>query len=406
MEEAHRLFAAGLLGGALALLLTSFFPFGLRHSKDLSCVGPSGPVQWWLVYPDVNLQGWMYVDNTSPAPLRMDSIPRQSDPVIRTLNSVTRDVSRLQYPSDSGSNDKLKPQGFLAYTLYSGVWVSYVGSTTGKLGDDTKNMMTCATIKGEKTVSQAVAIVMAHNPRLVQPEATSRGGDLQEAILLGQQFHMMRAFEAHWECLHSTQASLYTSCYRSIHTQGVSASARIGSPSAQIGSASSKVGSRSAGIGKPLGNRPVCIGMSTSSERGGGFQITVVDCRDGEVPTAPSQPLFALVGNPEVDTSHVVCAGNLLRTEGAADLLCVSHPELWLTLKQAGRTASVDGKPECGVKPCGAESGADGRKEGDQTKETPVPVKTGEAESKPKEEKKKPRKTKLGYCVQNQGKET
>ncbi|XP_035685419.1 uncharacterized protein LOC118422023 [Branchiostoma floridae] len=146
--EAHiRLFAAGLLGGALALLLTSFvqIPFGFRYSKDLSCVGLSGPVQWWLVYPDINRQGWMYVDNTSPAPLRMDSIPRQSDPVIRTLDSVTRDVSRLQYPSDSRRNDNLKPQGFLAYTSYSGVWVSFVGSTTGQ---DNNKMMTCATMNG------------------------------------------------------------------------------------------------------------------------------------------------------------------------------------------------------------------------------------------------------------------
>eukprot|EP00058_Branchiostoma_floridae_P003326 XP_002588814.1 hypothetical protein BRAFLDRAFT_89755 [Branchiostoma floridae] len=333
--------------------------------------------------------GYLAYRQTHHSPAQMDSIPRQSDPVIRTLNSVTRDVTRLQYPSDSRRNDKIKPQGFLAHTSYSGVWVSYLGSTTGQ---ENSRVMTCATIGGEESVSQAVAMVMAHNPQLVQSEVTSRGDGLQESVL--QQFHLMGAFEAHWDCLHSPKTSHYTSCYRSVQLSGVSASARIGS-------ASAKIGSRSASVGKTRMKQPVCIGITTPSGKEGSFQIHVDACPAGEVPDVPSQPLFAMVGNPEVDERHVVCAGNLLRTEGAADLLCVSHPELWLTLKQVGRTVRAAMRPECGVKPCGAGTGD--QADGDQAKEKPTDVKTGKKATK--QEEKKPgklRKTKLEYCVQHQ----
>ncbi|XP_078603647.1 uncharacterized protein LOC144877572 isoform X2 [Branchiostoma floridae x Branchiostoma japonicum] len=333
----------------------------------------------------------MYVDNTSPAPLRMDSIPRQSDPVIRTLSSVTRDVTRLQYPSDSRGNDNLKPEGFLAYTSHSGVWVSYVGSTTGQKNS---KMMTCATIKGAESVSQAVAMVMAHNPQIVRSEVTSSGDDLQESVHPGHQFHLMGSFEAYWDCLHSPQTSYYTTCYRSVQLPGVSASVRIGS-------ASAKIGSRSASVGKTRMKQPVCIGITTPSGKEGSFQIHLDACPYGEVPDVSSQPLFAMVGNPEVDMNHVVCAGNLLRTEGAADLLCVSHPELWLALKQAGRTARAAGWPVCGVKPCRAGTGD--RADGEQTKEKPTDVKTGKKATKQEEKKpRKLRKTKLEYCVQHQ----
>ncbi|KAI8491556.1 S-methylmethionine permease mmp1 [Branchiostoma belcheri] len=434
--EAQKLFAAGLLGGAVALLLASFYPFGLRHGKaDLTCHGPAGPVTWWLVYPDVARQGWMYVDSASPSPVR-------SDPVIRTLelNSVTRDVSRLVYPSDSRRNDKLTPQGFLAYTTYSGIWVSYVGSMTGQLGDDANSVMTCATIKGEDSVSQAVAMVMAHNPRR---------DDRQESILLGQQFHLKGGFEAHWECLHSIQSSFYTSCYRSLHLSGVSVSARVGSASAKLGSRSVNIGSGSARVGMRQTKKPVCVGITklllkvglsqpswvlvvlpddlqlqsfsaglagqraplvagtadsgpagsaAESAAEGGFRIEIGSCAHGEVPTSPSQPLFAIVGTPEVTSSHVVCAGNLLRTEGAADLLCVSHPELWLTLQQAGRTARARGRVEGGAVPCRGPAGV--QTDRDRAKEQPGVTETGETAAKKKPWKQ--RKSTHEDCVQHQ----
>ncbi|XP_078687029.1 uncharacterized protein LOC144919451 [Branchiostoma floridae x Branchiostoma belcheri] len=391
--EAQKLFAAGLLGGAVALLLASFYPFGLRHGKDMSCHSPAGPVTWWLVYPDVARQGWMYVDSASPSPVRMDAIPRQSDPVIRTLelNSVTSDVSRLVYPSDSRRNDKLTPQGFLAYTTYSGIWVSYVGSMTRQLGDDTNSVMTCATIKGEDSVSQAVAMVMAHNPRR---------DDRQESILLGQQFHLKGGFEAHWKCLHSIQSSFYTSCYRSLHLPGISASARVGSASAKLGSRSANIGSGPASVGIRQTKKPVCIGITTPPDKEGSFRLEIGACADGEVPTVPSQPLFAMVGNPELASSHVVCAGNLLRTEGSADLLCVSHPELWLTLEQAGRTARARGRVEGGAVPCRGPAGV--RTDGDRVKEKPGVTDTGETVAKEEKKPWKQRKSKLEYCVQHQ----